>query len=67
MAFIKYEEAPGLSASTDNILRIHGINPKVLRGHVALYHAVMHAESPLSLAQREMLAVAVSASNGCRY
>lgn len=67
MAFIEYVPAREWKLDPDNILRIHGINPRVLRAHLELYKAVMHAESPLSRAQREMLAVAVSAYNGCHY
>lgn len=67
MAFIEYVAAPEWKLDPDNILRIHGINPKVLRGHLGLYRAVMHADSPLSRVQREMLAVTVSALNGCHY
>ncbi|MEE8585350.1 MAG: carboxymuconolactone decarboxylase family protein [Acidobacteriota bacterium] len=67
MAFIEYVPAQEWKLDPDNILRIHGVNPGVLRGHLSLYRAIMHAESPLSRAQREMLAVVVSALNGCHY
>ena len=55
------------SSTLNNILRIHGINPPVLQAHHDLYRAVMYGHSPLSRVQREMLAVAVSALNGCHY
>jgi len=42
-------------------------NPAVLRASIELYRAVMHGASPLSRVQREMLAVVVSRTNGCRY
>ena len=67
MAFIEYVLAEDWKLDPDNILRIHGINPPVLKAHLALYRAVMHGPSPLSRMQREMLAVLVSAHNGCHY
>ena len=67
MAFIEYVPAEEWKLDSDNILRIHGINPPVLKAHLALYRAVMHGPSPLSRMQREMLAVLVSAHNGCHY
>jgi alkylhydroperoxidase family enzyme len=51
----------------DNILRIHGANPPSLHAHVRLYWALMFGDSPLSGAQREMVALVVSAANRCRY
>ena len=67
MAFIDYVEAREPDLDPDNILRIHGINPAVLRAHHELYRSVMYGRSPLSRVQREMLAVAVSGLNGCHY
>ncbi len=52
---------------TDNILAVHSLNPPTLRAHADLYHTVMHAKSPLSRSEREMLAVVVSVLNGCHY
>ena len=67
VAYIEYVPAEEWKLDPDNILRIHGINPPVLKAHLALYRAVMHGASPLSRAQREMMAVAVSALNECHY
>lgn len=52
---------------TDNILAVHSLNPPTLRAHADLYHTVMHAKSPLSRSDREMVAVVVSAINQCHY
>jgi alkylhydroperoxidase family enzyme len=54
-------------ASVDNVIRIHGANPEALRGHLALYEAVLHQPSPLSRLQREIIGVVVSAENQCDY
>ena len=52
---------------TDNILAVHSLNPPTLRAHADLYHTVMHARSPLSRSEREMVAVVVSVINKCHY
>lgn len=50
-----------------NIVRVMTPNPAVLRASMQLYKAVMYGESPLSRAQRELLAVVVSKQNACVY
>lgn len=51
----------------DNIMKIHSLNPPSLLGHSVLYQTLMRGQSDLTLVQREMIAVVVSALNGCRY
>jgi alkylhydroperoxidase family enzyme len=51
----------------DNVLASHALNPEALRTHLALYRTVMFGDSPLSRAEREAIAVAVSAANDCHY
>lgn len=72
MAFISYAAAAGVPPSDrvpdhDNILRIHGVHPRTMRLHYDLYLELMHGPGPLDRIQREMIAVTVSATNGCRY
>lgn len=81
MAYIRYIDEHDASADlrdlydrhrdpaghVDNILRVHGLNPPSLTGHVQLYRALMHGRSELSRIQREMIAVVVSAINQCHY
>ncbi len=81
MAYIPYvprDEATGLLAelydryggpegAPDNIIRIHSLNPKSMEGHVQYYSHIMRGRSPLTRTQREMVAVTVSAINGCFY
>ncbi|MFK7817127.1 MAG: carboxymuconolactone decarboxylase family protein [Planctomycetaceae bacterium] len=50
-----------------NILRIMSPNPPVLKASMDFYAAIMHGPSPLTRAQREMLATVVSAHNKCKY
>ena len=62
-----YRKYSGPDGSLDNILRIHSLNPPSMAHHVTLYAHLMRGRSPLSRAQREMIAVAVSAANDCFY
>jgi uncharacterized peroxidase-related enzyme len=50
-----------------NVFRAMSLRPAALRGFVALYDALMAGEGGLSKAEREMIAVAVSAYNHCHY
>ncbi len=50
-----------------NILQVHSLNPNALASHVDLYMSIMFGKSGLSRAEREAIAVVVSASNDCEY
>jgi uncharacterized peroxidase-related enzyme len=60
----KYTEPWG---GVDNILKIHSLNVKSLRGHFDLYAHLMRGRSELSRSQREMIAVVASVANQCHY
>lgn len=60
----RYADASG---KVDNILRIHSLDPPSMEHHYRLYRHLMAGRSPLSRAQREMIAVVVSAENDCFY
>ena len=45
----------------------HSLNPAALRAHLGLYRTIMFGDSPLTRAEREAMAVAVSAVNDCHY
>lgn len=63
-----YDEALARAGKVFNVLRIQSLRPEVLRAGVALYQELMLSpRSPLSRAQREMIAVVVSRANGCHY
>lgn len=51
----------------DNILQIHSLDPTSLRAHLALYRSAMTGTATLPKVDREMIAVVVSAINGCHY
>ena len=62
-----YDAAKGRAGQVYNILRVQSRQPAVLRASMRLYLRVMKAPSePLTGAQREMIATAVSRANGCR-
>lgn len=72
MAFIPYVPDDHIPESErvpdrDHIIRIHGVHPKTMRQHYELYLELMRGPSPLSRAQREMIAVSVSVANHCHY
>lgn len=62
-----YRDIAGSRGGVANIVTCTGLNPPAVAGHMALYKAVMFGASPLSRAQREMAAVAVSRANDCHY
>ena len=62
-----YAELVKKRGKVSNILKVHSLNPEAMQGHLALYMAIMFAESGLSRAEREAVAVVVSANNDCAY
>lgn len=59
-----------LKKSRGKLARIHKIqslNPETITTHMDLYMSIMFGKSPLSRAQREMMAVVVSSVNHCEY
>ena len=62
-----YARGGNQDGSVDNVLRVHSLNPDSLHAHLEVYISAMHRPSPLSRAEREMVAVTVSRLNGCAY
>lgn len=63
----EYDMAVRRAGRVWNILRVMSPSPPVLSASMGLYVQIMHGPSPLSRAQREMLAVVVSVANDCHY
>ena len=63
----QYNRMHDPAGNVANILQLHSLNPAALRAHFDLYRTLMFARSELSRAQREMVAVVVSKTNGCHY
>ncbi len=62
-----YERMREPWGGVDNILKIHSLNPASLDAHFHIYKVLMRGKSDLTKAQREMIAVRVSALNHCVY
>lgn len=75
---IDYNRAEGLLKGIyDDIIKkrgkladihtIQSLHPETIVKHIDLYLEIMFGDSPLTRAQREMIAVVVSSANHCRY
>lgn len=62
-----YKTAIARAGKIYNVIKIQGLRPESLRSSVGLYSDVMFGESDLTRAEREMLALVVSTTNGCHY
>jgi uncharacterized peroxidase-related enzyme len=62
-----YARVGNPDGTVDNVLKVHSLHPASLRAHFELYKSALHGRSPLSRAERELVAVAVSRLNGCAY
>lgn len=55
------------AAGLPHVLASHSLNRDALRAHLGLYRTIMFGPSGLSRAEREAIAVCVSAANDCHY
>ncbi|MHC4081196.1 MAG: peroxidase-related enzyme [Planctomycetota bacterium] len=62
-----YRRVGNSDGTVDNVMKVHSLNVDSLRTHFEMYTQACHAPSPLTRAQREMVAVVVSRANGCEY
>jgi len=62
-----YKSAIDRVGKVFGILRVQSLNPPVLLASMQMYQACMFGPSPLSRAQREMLATVTSHANACHY
>lgn len=62
-----YDAAVRRAGRVWNIVKTMSPNPPVLEASLKLYEQVMKGPSPLTRAQREMVAVVVSGVNDCFY
>lgn len=62
-----YDEAMRRAGRIWNIVSIMSQNGPAMGDSMRFYATVMFGESPLSRAQREMIAVVTSKANGCHY
>lgn len=62
-----YQELVEKRGKVANILKVQSLNPEALSNHLDLYMTLMFSKSGLSRAEREAIAVVVSAENDCAY
>ena len=62
-----YDSAKNRAGHVADILRVSSLNPGALRSYMQLYRVVMFDDSPLSRAQREMLATVTAVASHCHY
>jgi uncharacterized peroxidase-related enzyme len=62
-----YERIKGARGKLSNIMQVQSLNPKAMAAHLELYMALLFDRSGLSRAERELIAVVVSAANRCEY
>ncbi|HEY7470449.1 MAG TPA: carboxymuconolactone decarboxylase family protein [Acidimicrobiia bacterium] len=63
----EYDAALRRAGRIWNIVSIQSQLPEVMRDSMRLYGSIMFGPSPLSRAQREMIAVVTSTVNDCHY
>jgi alkylhydroperoxidase family enzyme len=63
----QYEAALKRAGRVFNIVRVMSLNAPLMRDSMAFYITLMKGPSPLSRAQREMIATVVSSEVGCHY
>lgn len=63
----EYEAAVRRAGRVWNIVSIQSQTPEVMRDSLRLYRTIMFGDSPLTRAQREMIAVVTSSANDCFY
>ena len=63
----EYDAAIARAGRIWNIVSIQSQLPEVMRDSLRLYGSIMFGPSPLTRAQREMLAVITSQANDCHY
>lgn len=62
-----YDDIAEKRGKLSNVLKVHSQNPSALKEHLDLYGTLLFGSSPLSRAEREAIAVVVSAANDCDY
>jgi len=63
----EYDAAQRRAGRIWNIVSIQSQLPEVMRDSMKIYQSIMYGPSPLTRAQREMMAVVTSQANDCHY
>jgi uncharacterized peroxidase-related enzyme len=51
----------------DNIVKVQGLAPKLLKAHMDFYRTLVYGSSPLTRIQREMIAIVIAQTINCQY
>lgn len=62
-----YDEIIKKRGKLSNIMKIHSLNPEIMKAHMELYIKIMFSKSKLKREEKEMIAVIVSKANKCGY
>lgn len=62
-----YDDVTARRGKLAEVHKIQSLRPESIMNHMDLYMEIMFTKSDLSRAEREMMAVVVSVSNGCAY
>ena len=62
-----YDRIRSARGKVANIMKVHSLHPAAMEAHLDLYRTILFGPSGLSRRERELLATAVSALNGCAY
>jgi alkylhydroperoxidase family enzyme len=62
-----YRALRWLRGRVPNIVKVSGLNPRLLISLGPLFHTLMEGPSPLTRAQRKMVAIVASKVNNCFY
>lgn len=62
-----YEAVRDKRGNVTNLFQAHSLRPDTMRAHLDLYLSILHGRTGLSPAEREAIAVTVSAANNCAY
>lgn len=63
----EYDRAMTRAGRVAGVVQLSSLDPAMLHTWIENFLSVMHGPSPLSRAEREMVAVVVSQINGCHY
>jgi uncharacterized peroxidase-related enzyme len=62
-----YERIKGARGKLSTIMQVQSLNAKAMAAHLDLYVTLLFDRSGLTRVERELIAVVVSAANGCDY
>lgn len=62
-----YEGLQKQRGMVPNIMKVFSLHPEAMRATMQMFQTLMYGPAPLTRAQREMIALVVSAVNRCHY